>query len=130
VHSGQSETARRVNSIGAEALSRDPKEPGGKLTESLELNEDVLRRDPAVSLRLLADRTGGFLINNTNDLAGAFRRIDEDRRFHYLLSYLAVRASGTLPLLRHLRARTVTFCPGTFTAICRHSPRKSGLDGE
>ena len=132
VHSGQSETARRINSIGAEALKRDPEAPQGKFTETLELNEDVLRRDPAVSLRLLADRTGGFLIENTNDLAGAFRRIDEDRRFHYLLSYtpsnadfrgewrqitvkvprhnvtvrsrsgyLAVRAPGTLPLLRH-----------------------------
>jgi hypothetical protein len=131
VHSGQSETARRVNSIGAEALRRDP-EKGGKLTETLELNEDTLRRDPAVSLRLLADRTGGFLIDNTNDLAGAFRRIDEDRRFHYLLTYtpsnsdfrgewrdiavkvpgrnvtvqsrsgyLAVRSPGILPLLRH-----------------------------
>lgn len=131
VHSGQSETARRVNSIGAEALSRDP-EKSAKLTETLELNEDVLRRDPAVSLRLLSDRTGGFLINNTNDLASAFRRIDEDRRFHYLLTYtpsnsdfrgewrqisvnvpdrkvtvrarsgyVAVRQPGTLPLLRH-----------------------------
>ena len=131
VHSGQSETARRVNSIGAQALSRDDKSLE-KFTEALELNEDVLRRDPAVSLRLLADRTGGFLINNTNDLAFAFRRIDQDRRFHYLLTYtpsntdfrgewrritvtvprkdltvrarngyLAVRSAGALPLLTH-----------------------------
>lgn len=131
VHSGQSETARRVNAIAAEGMSRDPDGPG-KFTETLELNEDVLRRDPAVSLRLLADRTGGFLIDSTNDLAGAFRRIDEDRRFHYLLTYtpknpdfhgewrriavtvpernvtvqarsgyLAVRTPGALPLLHY-----------------------------
>lgn len=91
VHSSQGDTARRVNAIAAEGMSRDPDKPG-KFTETLELNEDVLRRDPAVSLRLLADRTGGFLINNTNDLASAFRRIDEDRRFHYLLTYMPKNA--------------------------------------
>ena len=87
VHSGQSETANRVNATGAQALERDPGKPQGKLMDALELNEDNLRRDPAVSLRLLADQTGGFLINNTNDLAPGLRRIDEDRRFHYLLTY-------------------------------------------
>jgi hypothetical protein len=87
VHSGQSETARRVNATGSTALHRDPERPEGKLLDELELNEDNLRRDPAVSLRLLADRTGGFLINNTNDLAAGFRQIDDDRRFHYLLTY-------------------------------------------
>jgi VWFA-related protein len=87
VHSGQSETSRRVNATGSEALHRNPEQPEGKLLDALELNEDNLRRDPAVSLRLLADRTGGFLINNTNDLAAGFRQIDDDRRFHYLLTY-------------------------------------------
>lgn len=87
VHSGQSETSRRINATGAQALQRDPDKPEGKLLDALEVNEDNLRRDPAVSLRLLADRTGGFLINDTNDLAPGFRRIDEDRRFHYLLTY-------------------------------------------
>ncbi len=131
VHSGQSETARRINSTGSQALHRDP-EKEGKLLDALELNEDNLRRDPAVSLRLLADRTGGFLINNTNDLAAGFRQIDDDRRFHYLLTYtpsntdfrgewrriavkvpgrnvtvrarsgyLAVRSPGSLPLLTY-----------------------------
>ncbi len=92
VHSGQSETGRRVNATGAEALHRDPDKPAGKLLDALELNEDNLRRDPAVSLRLLADRTGGFLINNTNDLVAGFREIDDDRRFHYLLTYMPTNA--------------------------------------
>ncbi len=131
VHSGQSETARRVNATGSEALHRNPERPE-KLLDALELNEDNLRRDPAVSLRLLADRTGGFLINNTNDLAAGLRQIDDDRRFHYLLTYtpsntdfrgewrritvnvpnkhvtvrarsgyLAVRSAGALPLLMY-----------------------------
>jgi hypothetical protein len=53
----------------------------------MERNEDVLRKDPRTSLTLLAQQTGGFLVENTNDLAGAFRQVDSDRRFHYLLTY-------------------------------------------
>ena len=86
VHSSQSETARRIGAT-EQMLQQDPEKPNGKLLEAMELNEDNLRRDPAVSLRLLAERTGGFLINNTNDLAPGLRRVDEDRHFHYLLTY-------------------------------------------
>ena len=35
----------------------------------------------------LAKETGGFVIESTNDLPAGFRRIDADRRFHYLLTY-------------------------------------------
>ena len=42
-----------------------------------------IRRRP----RPLAEDTGGFLVRDTNDLGSAFRRIDEDNRFHYLLTY-------------------------------------------
>jgi hypothetical protein len=55
--------------------------------KSLEYNEDVLRKDPSAGLGVLADQTGGFLIDNTNALDRAFRTIDNDRRFHYLLTY-------------------------------------------
>jgi VWFA-related protein len=85
VHSKAAETARHVNRIGELGLSdrRDDQ----AWTKDLELNEDVLRQDPAASLGILADRTGGFLIDNTNDLERGFRQIDADRRFHYLLTY-------------------------------------------
>jgi VWFA-related protein len=86
VHSDQMATAMNVNALGNAALDRTT-ETEGKLTENLEFNEDNLRKDPSVSLKLLADRTGGFLINNTNNLARAFQTIDADRRFHYLLTY-------------------------------------------
>ena len=86
VHSDQREMASNVNALGNAALDRDP-EAGGKLIENLEFNEDNLRKDPSVSLKMLADRTGGFLINNTNNLAKGFQLIDADRRFHYLLTY-------------------------------------------
>jgi VWFA-related protein len=141
VHSDQSDTARRVNSIGAQVLSRDPKEPGGKLTETLELNEDVLRRDPAVSLRLLADGTGGFLINNTNDLAGAFRRIDEDRRSHYLLTYLpsnsdfrgewrriTVAVPGRSVTVRARSGYLAVRAPGVLPILTYEGPALAALD--
>jgi VWFA-related protein len=141
VHSGQGETARRVNSIGAEALSRDPDKPGGKMTETLELNEDTLRRDPAVSLRLLAERTGGFLINNTNDLAGAFRRIDEDRRFHYLLTYtpantnfrgewrrITVTVPGRNVTVRARSGYLAVRTPGALPLLSHEGPALAALD--
>src|SRR6185295_1350280 len=35
----------------------------------------------------LSEDTGGFLVEESNDLSAAFKRIDEDNQFHYLLSY-------------------------------------------
>jgi hypothetical protein len=49
--------------------------------------EDTLRLDSRTGLARLSEDTGGFLVEQSNDLSGAFRRIDEDNRFHYLLTY-------------------------------------------
>jgi VWFA-related protein len=87
VHSKDAETARALAAMGAVGIGGN-----GSLT-MLELNEDLLRKDPRTSLTLLAAETGGFLVDNTNDLARAFRRIDSDRRFHYLLTYTPSNAS-------------------------------------
>jgi len=57
------------------------------LTMGLERVEDTLKLDSRSGLARLAEETGGFLIDETNDLSSAFRRIDEDNRFHYLLTY-------------------------------------------
>ena len=57
------------------------------LTMALERVEDTLRLDSRTGLARLAEDTGGFLIEQTNDLSSAFRRIDEDNQFHYLLTY-------------------------------------------
>jgi len=141
VHSGQSETARRINSTGAEALHRDPDKPEGKLLDALELNEDNLRRDPAVSLRLLADRTGGFLINNTNDLAAGFRQIDDDRRFHYLLTYtptntdfrgewrrIAVKVSPRNATVRARSGYLAVRSPGALPLMTYEGPALAALE--
>jgi len=87
VHSKDQETGRVVNGVGTNAMVESiTGDPGGSLV-TMEGMESALRSDPRTSLTLLARDTGGFLINDTNDLAGGFRRIDLDRRFHYLLTY-------------------------------------------
>jgi VWFA-related protein len=57
------------------------------LTMALERVEDTLKLDSRTGLARLAEDTGGFVIEQTNDLSSAFRRIDEDNQFHYLLTY-------------------------------------------
>ena len=81
VHSKDAEISREVNAAAAMGLA------GAGSLAALERNEDVLRKDPRTSLTLLAQQTGGFLVENTNDLARAFRQVDADRRFYYLLTY-------------------------------------------
>ncbi|MGB2714564.1 MAG: VWA domain-containing protein [Vicinamibacterales bacterium] len=85
-----SETRRELDAASQERLrqnsiSRDPS--NGPITRIVERTEDMLRLDPQTGLARLAGDTGGFLIRDTNDLGSAFRRIDEDNRFHYLLTY-------------------------------------------
>lgn len=92
VHSKQDETARAVEQYGAMGVGDVQRR--GKYLDALEDNERTLKQDPAVSLSILADQTGGFLVNNTNDLAKGIERIDNDRRHYYLLSY-----SSTNPVL-------------------------------
>ncbi|HXW05131.1 MAG TPA: VWA domain-containing protein [Vicinamibacterales bacterium] len=57
------------------------------LTMSFERVEDTLRLDSRTGLARLAEDTGGFLVEQSNDMSAAFRRIDEDNQFHYLLTY-------------------------------------------
>lgn len=59
----------------------------GPYTRGMERTEDLLALDPQGGLATLAQDTGGFLVRDTNDIGAAFRRIEEDSRFHYLLSY-------------------------------------------
>jgi VWFA-related protein len=89
LQSNLSETRREIDTAAEERLrqstSRDATE--GPLTRAVERTEDLLRLDPQTGLARLAEDTGGFLVRDTNDLGSAFRRIEEDNRFHYMLSY-------------------------------------------
>jgi VWFA-related protein len=88
--STSAETAREINDLAArrlQQLARSRDDGSGPLMRSLERNEDLLRLDPHTGLGQLADQTGGFLIADTNDLRAGLRRIDEDMRVHYVLTY-------------------------------------------
>jgi VWFA-related protein len=140
VHSDQAAMASNVNALGNAALDRDP-EKGGKLIESLEFNEDNLRKDPSVSLKMLADRTGGFLINNTNNLARGFQLIDADRRFHYLLTYapknsnfngewrrIAVKVSRPDVQVRSRTGYLAVRAPGALPLLAHEGPALADLE--
>jgi VWFA-related protein len=76
----------QVRAAGAAALTLTA---DGSNSSSLGAMEGVegVRRTPHAILTMLAAETGGFLIENTNDLKKGFRQADSDRRFYYLLSY-------------------------------------------
>jgi len=84
------ETTRELNALAQRRMNEvhRTQEPSGPLTKSLERNEDLLRLNPHSGLGELADQTGGFLIRDTNDLSAGLRRIDEDMRAHYVMTYM------------------------------------------
>jgi len=57
------------------------------MTMALEHVQNTMQLDSRTGLAKLAEDTGGFLVEHSNDLTSAFRRIDEDNQFHYLLTY-------------------------------------------
>jgi VWFA-related protein len=84
------EATREINSMAERRMNQvhRSQDPSGPLTKGLERNEDLLRLNPHSGLTELADQTGGFFISNTNDLSAGLRRIDEDMRAHYVLTYV------------------------------------------
>lgn len=77
VQSAEQATARAVRGLGV----------GGLYGLSGVFADDVALMNPRIGLATLAEQTGGFLVENMNDLARGVRRIDVDRRFYYLLAY-------------------------------------------
>jgi VWFA-related protein len=91
--SGNAEAAREIKSMAERrtrqlASGRDDRS-GRPMTMQLERNEDLLKLNPQSGLGELANSTGGFMIADTNDLAAGLRRIDEDLRTHYEISYVS-----------------------------------------
>jgi VWFA-related protein len=60
---------------------------GGAYTRNLEGIQDALRSDPHYSLGTLAEDTGGFLFNRSNNLGEGFDRIETDLANYYVLGY-------------------------------------------
>ncbi len=87
VHSQGEDTANQLKDITKSTVAGVDRPNNAKWSEDLERNETLLKSDPAAALGILTTQTGGILIQNTNDLVRGIQRIDEDRRFHYLLGY-------------------------------------------
>jgi VWFA-related protein len=91
VHSKGAETAREIDRAGRRGLG-DLERGDGAWTKDLEHQDEVLRSSGNSALGHLARQTGGFLIDNTNDLGAGLQRIDQDSRAHYLLAYAPLNA--------------------------------------
>ena len=92
IEGGQEQAAAELNSIAAQRIQQQGRGSdrgvNGPYTKSLERNEDLLRFDPRSGLGQLADETGGFLIHDTNDLAGGLRRMSDDMHAYYMITYV------------------------------------------
>jgi VWFA-related protein len=93
VHSQQEDTANQLKDITKSTVAGVDRPNNAKWSEDLERNETLLKSDPAAALGILTTQTGGLLIQNTNDLVKGIQRINEDRRFHYLLGYTSTNPS-------------------------------------
>jgi VWFA-related protein len=96
VASGNDETRRTIETIRTrlehEVVLAPVAGPGSSVPTAgnmtlLERNEDALRLAPASGLSVLADQTGGFLVQDTNALAPRLLEVNEDLRSYYVLSY-------------------------------------------
>jgi len=93
VHSASEETRRELNLItdasSASTVTGDATLSAAQqpMSRIMERSENVLRLDPASGLGALARDTGGFLIQDTNNVAAALKRVEEELGAYYLLSY-------------------------------------------
>jgi len=86
VHSKDLEMAQQINVAGAQGVG-DERRANGAWTKELEQQEKLLSSKPSAALGRIAKDTGGFLIENTNNLSAGLARMQRDRFTYYLLGY-------------------------------------------
>jgi VWFA-related protein len=86
VHSKELETSRELSLAGAQGVG-DTGRGDGPWTRDLERQDQLLSSRPSAVLGRLANETGGFLVENTNDLGAGVARMRQDRTLYYLLGY-------------------------------------------
>jgi len=91
VHSKEAEVSRNVEVAGAQGVG-DSRRGDGPWTKELEKQEQILTSRPSAALGRLAKETGGFLLDNTNNLAAGVARIQQERTTYYLVAYQATNA--------------------------------------
>jgi VWFA-related protein len=91
LHSKEAELGRNVGVAGAKGIG-DESRGEGAWTKELEKQEEMLSSRPTAVLGRLAKETGGFLIENTNDLGAGVARMQQERTTYYLLGYQPTNA--------------------------------------
>ena len=92
VHSEEARLGRNVDLAGARGIG-DVQRGEGAWTKDIERQSDLLSSRPAAVLGRLSGETGGFLIDNTNDLTSGFARMQQERTTYYLLGYQPTNTS-------------------------------------
>jgi VWFA-related protein len=86
VHSKEAELNQNVGVAGSQGLG-DAQRGDGPYTKELERQEQMLSSRPTAVLGRLSKETGGFLLENTNDLGAGVARMQQERTTYYLLAY-------------------------------------------
>lgn len=92
VHSKEGELKRNVDIAGTQGVG-DARRGDGPYTKELERQEQMLTSRPSAVLGRLAKETGGFLLENTNDLGAGVARMQQERTTYYLLAYQPTNAA-------------------------------------
>jgi VWFA-related protein len=93
VHSKEAELGRNVAVAGKRGLGDEKRDNTGAWTKELETQEEMLSSRPGAVLGRLAKDTGGFLLENTNDLGAGVARMQQERTTYYLLTYQPTNAA-------------------------------------
>jgi VWFA-related protein len=122
VHSKETELSRNVNVAGAQGVG-DENRGDGPWTRELERQNQMLSSRPTAALGRLAKETGGFLLENTNDLAAGVSRMQQERTTYYLVAYqptnTALDGSFRRVTVKVKRAKVTTRSrPGYVAACC------------
>jgi len=72
---------------GARGLGDEPRDDKHAWTKELEAQDEMLNSRQGLVLGRLAKETGGFVVENTNDLGAGVGRMQAERTIYYLLGY-------------------------------------------
>jgi VWFA-related protein len=86
VQSEEAKVGRELGVAGGKGLG-DETRGEGAWTKDLEKQSELLSSRPSAVLGRLAKETGGFLLENTNNLGVGVARMHQDRTIYYLLAY-------------------------------------------
>jgi VWFA-related protein len=92
VHSTEAALNRNVSVAAAQGVG-DANRGDGPYTKELERQEQLLTSRSGAVLGRLARETGGFLLENTNDLEAGVARMQLERTTYYLLGYQSTNAA-------------------------------------